>query len=140
MHLTPRQMLILVVLVVGFGVAAYVVSRGETSAEFDRAGWCDRADVLAGSGPILTGTAADASIDDIEAVKLAIFDVETIGPVDLWGDFATLADFLLRAEQARADLDWPAAFLAARANNEAAIETAVAELEAELTQCGLAFG
>lgn len=140
MQLTPRQMLILVVLVVGFGIAAYVVSRGENAAEFDRAGWCDRADVLAGTGPILTGTADDASIDEIDAVKLAVFEVETIGPVDLWDDFATIADFMLRAGQERADLEWPAAYLAARANNEAAIDAAVAALEAELTQCGLAFG
>jgi hypothetical protein len=134
-------MLILIVLIVGFGVAAYVVSRGGGDAiEHDQAIWCDGAGPLADRGEIFDGTAADASVDDLEAVKLALFDVETIAPFDLWDDIATLADFTLIAQQQRRDLDWPEAFVAARENKEARIDAAIAELEAEMATCGLRLG
>lgn len=140
MNLTPRQMLILVILIVGFGIAAFVVSRDEDDAEFDRALWCSKAAALESTGGIFRGTAPDASVADIEAAKLALFDVETLAPFDIWDDIATLADFTLIVGQQRAGNAWPDAFTAARENKAAEIDAAFAAVDTELTACGLRFG
>jgi hypothetical protein len=141
MNLTPRQMLILVVLIVGFGVAAYVVSREDSgSTEFDQARWCGEAGQLEGAGEILRGTAADVTEDQLDDLRAVFFDVETIAPFDLWRDIAALADFTLVAGQQRADFDWPTSFAAARENKDATLDAAIDELELELATCGVRLG
>lgn len=141
MSLTPRQMLILLGLIVAFGVAALVVSQGEADApEIDQALWCSEAGGLAGTGPIFTGEAADATTDELEALKLALFDVETIAPYTLRPHIARLADFAIIAGQQRSELEWPDAFAATRANKEAVLDEAIAALETEMSSCGLQFG
>lgn len=141
MHLTPRQMLILVVLVVGFGVAAYVVSREDSgSTEFDQALWCGQAVQLEGAGEILRGTATDVTEEQLDDLRAVFFEVETIAPFDLWRDIAVLADFTLVAGQRRAELDWPASFAAARETRVATLDTAIDELELELATCGVRLG
>lgn len=134
-------MLILLVLVVGFGVAAYVVSRDDVvNDDFDQATWCDEAGRLAGAGETLRGTADDVTVDELGALKDTLFDVETLAPFDLWDDIAASADFLLIAAQERADQPWPAAYEAARANKEAALDTAIEALELDLATCGIRLG
>ncbi len=141
MNLTPRQMLILVVLIVGFGVAAYVVSREDSgSAEFDQALWCGQAGRLEGAGEILRGTATDATEEQLDDLRTVLFDVETIAPFDLWRDIAALADFTLVAGQQRAEADWPTSYAAARENKDEVLDTAIDELELELATCGVRLG
>ena len=141
MSLTPRQILILLVLIAGFGIAAVVVSRGEGEvSEVDQALWCNEARVLEGTGPLFRGEVDDATAEEIETLKFALFDVETIAPFDLWAHIGRLADFTLSAGQQRAELDWPAAYEAARENKEAVLDEALAALEVELATCGVPLG
>ena len=152
MSLTPRQILILLVLIAGFGIAAFVVSRGENGAAVvvsrgasgapaaDQARWCSEAPRLEGVGPFFRGEVADATVEEIDDVTQAIFAVETLAPGDLWSSLARLADFTLIAGQQRAELDWPAAYEAARENKEAVLDEALASLEVELGACGVPLG
>ena len=141
MSLTPRQILILLVLIAGFGIAAFVVSRGESGTPAaDRARWCSEAPRLEGVGPFFRGEVADATVEEIDDVTQAIFAVETLAPGDLWSSLARLADFTLIAGQQRAELDWPAAYEAARENKEAVLDEALASLEVELGACGVPLG
>ena len=141
MNLTPRQMLILVALIVGFGVAAFVVSRSDGDApKIDQALWCDRAGGLEGTGEVFGGGADDVTAERLEEIKLALFDVETIAPYGLRPQIGVLADFTLITQQELRDLAWPEAFAAARENKEADIDAAIAQLEIELSTCGLSLG
>lgn len=151
MSLTPRQILILLVLIAGFGIAAVVVSRGGAPAvvvgrgaggapAVDEARWCSEAQRLEGVGPFFRGEVTDATVDEIDAVTQAIFAVETLAPGDLWSPLARLADFTLIAGQQRAELDWPYAYEAARENKEAVLDEALAALEIELATCGVPLG
>ena len=141
MSLTPRQILILLVLIAGFGIAAFVVSRGEGEvSEVDQALWCNEARVLEGTGPLFRGEIDDATAEEIETLKVALFDVETIAPFDLWAHIARLADFAIIAGQQRAELDWPDAYAAARENKETVLDEAIGALDAELTTCGIQLG
>lgn len=141
MSLTPRQILVLLVLIAGFGIAAVVVSRGESGAPAaDQARWCSEAPRLEGVGPFFRGEVADATVEEIDDVTQAIFVVETLAPGDLWSSLARLADFTLIAGQQRAELDWPAAYEAARENKEAVLDEALAALEIELATCGVPLG
>ena len=102
--------------------------------------WCNEAGDLVGTGAIFTGEADDATSDELEALKLALFDVETIAPFTLRPHIARLADFAIIAGQKRAELDWPDAFAATRENKEAVLDEAIAAMDSELSACGLQFG
>lgn len=142
MSLTPRQMLILLVMIVGFGVAAYVVSRDSDSLpEIDTAAWCSGAEGLTGFGPVFRGDVDDASVEELDAIKEALFDIENAAPYELRPGIAPLADFLIIAKQARGDLDWSAAFASARADVDVAVvDQALADLDTEMSLCGLDLG
>lgn len=128
-------------LIAGFGIAAVVVSRGESGAPAaDQARWCSQAPRLEGVGAFLRGEVTDATVDEIDDVTQAIFAVETLAPGDLWAPLARLADFTLVVGQQRAELDWPAAYEAARENKEAALDEALTAVEIELATCGVPLG
>ncbi|MEQ8840934.1 MAG: hypothetical protein RIB98_08130 [Acidimicrobiales bacterium] len=141
MTLTPRQMLILLVLVVGFGVTAFLVSRdGGDAPTIDEAAWCEGARGLVGVGPILTGDAAEVDAADLDAALEAFYAVETIAPFELRPEIGRMADFTLIAGQELERAPWPEAYIAARANKEAELDGAIDALETEMNLCGLQLG
>ena len=134
-------MLILLVLVVGFGVAAFVVSRGNDGLPaINEAQWCGGAEGLIGAGPTFTGEAEGIDVADLDATRAALFDVETIAPYALRPEIGALADFTIIATQELADLDWPAAYVAARENKVETLDAAIEALDTEMRLCGHDLG
>ena len=141
MPFSVRQWLILIVLIAGFGVAAHVVSQGDTGApEIDTAAWCGGADGLNGLGPLFDGTAADPAAADYDNAREALFTIENSAPFALRPGIARLADFALLAGQQVGRSGWPVGFDAARGMVEIdVVDQAIADMETELRACGLGF-
>lgn len=141
MALSPRQWLVIAVLIVGFVGAALIVANDDAPAvEFDQATWCAGAQGLAGLEPLFVGTAETATADDYDAAKEAFYAVENTAPLDLRQDVGYLANFAFVAVQEFNADEWPDVFAVARANVDTdAVDTALTEVTRELQTCGVTF-
>jgi hypothetical protein len=137
--LTPRQWLVLGVLILGFGIAAWLVrDDGASSPTFDEGRWCEGASALVGTGPILDGTAEAVTRSDLERVRDAVYDVEFLAPEALHNDLARLSDMNFLLREAIDDEPWPDVYVSVQDNVDvAAVDRAIADLDTEMRACGL---
>jgi hypothetical protein len=145
MTFTPRQWIILLVLITGFAITALAVRSDGSSNEaslppIDTAAWCSAAAGLEGTGGLFTGEATNATVAEVGAVKEAIFAVEVEAPWELRQGLARLGDLAQITKQELEVSSWPDALSAARAQvDESIVDQALADLDDEMQTCGLAF-
>ena len=141
MNLSPRQWIVLIVLIAGFAIAALVVRRDDAPAnlpEIDTALWCSGAEALVGAGDLFSGEAADAAASDFDQAQGAIFEVENTAPWEIRLGLARIADLAHITREQLDTVAWPDALDAARAQvDEPVVDQALVDLDAEMKLCGL---
>lgn len=138
MTITARQWVVLLVLIVGFAVAALLVARSNDELPpIDEEAWCTAAADLSGVDAIVSGTADDVEIADVTALLDALDASEEISPYAVRADIARLSDFVLVLGQSLAVTPWPDAHGVALDQTDGdAVEAARAGLQVELEKCG----
>lgn len=151
MDFSWRQWLVIVLLIAGFAVAAFVVSRGGestdehgvqaepiTEPQVDEAAWCALLAPLPRWGGILDGSADGDNPGHLANLQPALEEVQAVAPTVLAIDIARLLDLVLLTKQALDDADSLDDALAAASaqTDQPRVRAAVATLDDALGACG----
>ncbi len=150
MDFSPRQWIVIAVLIVGFGAAAVAVSNNTGSLDnepapgasaeptVDEIAWCSLLAPVSTWGGILDGSAEGDNRGDVENLQIALEEARTVAPTELGIKMARLLDLALLTRLALVDnTSLDAALSRAQAQtDQPRVSAAVEALDAALQACG----